>query len=236
MFLDQYCTELESNRFSFSRQQSSDFAKNVANDFNPLHDVDAKKFCVPGDLLFARILMTEGLSSSMKVQFAGMVSNDVELEIVATENGSQSICDLKGKEYLSIESSGEKSMDQALIEQLVRSYVAFSGENFPHVLVPLMKGKNVMINAARPLVIYESMALSLNTTELQAPEIEATDAHLEINGKRGNVTLGFVFKDKGVVVGEGKKTMVLANLREYEQDSIDAMVEDYNQRKLAHAA
>jgi hypothetical protein len=99
-----------------------------------------------------------------------------------------------------------------------------------------MKDKNVMINVARPLVIYETMSVHLDTIALENPKIEASLAHLEVNGKRGNVTLGFVFKDNGVVVGEGKKTMVLANLREYDQAIIDVMVDDYNRRRIEHAA
>ena len=235
MYLDQYCTELD-HRFSFTRQQSSDFAKQVANDFNPIHDIDSRRFCVPGDLLFAKILRSEGLSSNMQVHFSGMVSDGVELEIVRKAEGSKAICDLKGKEYLGIECSGANNLDQNMIESLVRSYVAFSGENFPHVLVPLMKGSNVMINAARPLVIYESMAVHLDSVDLKQPTVEAADSQLKIDGKRGNVSLDFIFRDGDAIVGKGRKTMVLANLREYEQTSMDSMIADYNQRKARHAA
>ena len=236
MYLDQYCTELENHRFSFTRQQSSDFAKQVANDFNPIHDIDSRRFCVPGDLLFAKILSSEGLYSNMKVNFSGMISDGVELEIVQNAEGSKAICDLKGREYLGVEYSGGNNLDQGMIESLVRSYVAFSGENFPHVLVPLMKGRNVMINTARPLVIYESMAVHLDTVDLKEPRIEAVQSQLEIDGKRGNVSLDFIFKDRDAVVGKGRKTMVLANLREYEQSSMDSMIADYNQRRARHAA
>ncbi len=234
MFLDQYCTELEDNLFSFTREQSSAFAKDVANDFNPLHDVDTKKFCVPGDLLFARILMSEGLCSNMRVHFSGMVSEGVGLHIVTGDNDDKIICDAKSKEYLKVEHSGDTSTDSQLIEQLIKSYVAFSGENFPHVLVPLMKEKNVMINVARPLVIYESMSIHLNSVDLKNPEIEASHACLDINGKRGNVTLGFIFKDNGVIVGEGKKTMILANLREFDQEVMDNVVAEYIERKAGY--
>ena len=40
---------LEGSRLSFTRQQASDFAKSVAGDFNTLHDIDSKRFCVPGE-------------------------------------------------------------------------------------------------------------------------------------------------------------------------------------------
>ena len=81
MFIDQYCTSLENNYFSFTRQQASDFARHVANDFNPLHDVDNSRFCVPGDLLFAKAVMSQGLSTDTKVTFSGMVTDAVELAI-----------------------------------------------------------------------------------------------------------------------------------------------------------
>ena len=53
-------------RISFSEQQASDFAKGVAGDFNPIHDPGAKRFCVPGDLLFAVLLHRFGIAPILK--------------------------------------------------------------------------------------------------------------------------------------------------------------------------
>ena len=39
MFVDSYYRQ-EGNRIAFTREQASAFAKGVADDFNPLHDVD----------------------------------------------------------------------------------------------------------------------------------------------------------------------------------------------------
>jgi len=55
MNLEKYYT-LSGSRLSFSRQQASEFAKSVAGDFNPIHNVDSLRFCVPGDLLFSVII------------------------------------------------------------------------------------------------------------------------------------------------------------------------------------
>ena len=52
MLLEKY-VQGNGEYFSFTRKQASDFAKQVASDFNPIHDEDAKRFCVPGDLLFS---------------------------------------------------------------------------------------------------------------------------------------------------------------------------------------
>jgi hypothetical protein len=48
MFLSPYFTKQDQSVF-ISAQQASDFAKKIAGDFNPIHDVGAKRFCVPGD-------------------------------------------------------------------------------------------------------------------------------------------------------------------------------------------
>ena len=56
MFLQNYYSE-ENKKIHFSRQQASRFAKEIAGDFNPIHDPEAKRFCVPGDLLFALVMI-----------------------------------------------------------------------------------------------------------------------------------------------------------------------------------
>ena len=52
---------------TITREQGSQFAKKVADDFNPLHDADAKKFCVPGDLLFSLVLSRYGVSENLSL-------------------------------------------------------------------------------------------------------------------------------------------------------------------------
>ncbi len=235
MFIDPYCTAHRQGSFSFTRKQASRFAKQVANDFNPIHDEDSKRFCVPGDLLFARILCERGIAAKLKVHFSGMVSDGVELRLTETEGPPGAQCgvlvDSKGREYLKYESQGEKMTDSAVIERLIRRYVSFSGENFPHLLVPLMKNQGVMVNPARPLVIYESMSVDLQTTDLVDPVLESAGSELLVVGRRGNVTLRFTFKDQGEIVGTGEKAMVLSSLREYVQSDIDAMIDEYRQRR-----
>ncbi len=235
MFIEQYCTSLADNRFSFTREQASLFAKRVANDFNPLHDVDNSRFCVPGDLLFAKILLSEGLYADMLVTFKDMVTNGVELEVCARDQGHKSICDFSGKMYLDIKHSGASSHNTPMIEQLVRSYVAFSGENFPNVFVPLMESHGIMINTVKPLVIYDSMTLKMTQVDLQCPHLEAAGATMEVNGKRGKVTLKFVYYDQGQVVGTGEKTMILSGLRPYDQQAIDVMIAAHHARQKRFA-
>ncbi len=49
MFLTPYFST-EDNQFQFTVNKQA--TKKVAGDFNPIHDEDNKRFCVPGDLLF----------------------------------------------------------------------------------------------------------------------------------------------------------------------------------------
>jgi hypothetical protein len=233
MFLDDYYNNDEGTT-RISPQQASDFAKKIAGDFNPIHDEDAKRFCVPGDLLFALVLNNYGLSQHMNFTFSGMVGDGVDLVFPEASNGSITISDSNGKDYLSIEREGETSTDPGLIQNLTRHYVEFSGQTFPHILVPLMAEHKVMLNPDRPLVIYESMTINIDRLDIKDPQLELTHSTLDVDGKRGRVCLEFCLKAGDEVVGSGKKNMVLSGLREFEQETIDQLVDNYSARKQAY--
>lgn len=235
MNLAQYYSQTDQN-FSFTRQQASDFAKDVAGDFNPLHDVETKKFCVPGDLLFTLALDKLGVSKQMNFTFCGMVSDGLELGYSDTTAPELSVIGVNDKEYLKIARQGELSKNSELANSLAQRYVEFSGHTFPHILVPLMEQNNVMINPARPLVIYESMSIDLHRLDFTNPILEITHTELEVNGKRGRAILQFCFKVADEIVGHGEKRMALSGLREFNADVINAVVSDYDQRKVAYCA
>lgn len=219
---------LDGSRLSFTRQQASDFAKNVAGDFNPLHNVDSKRFCVPGDLLFAVILRHYGLRQTMGFSFSGMVGDDDTLILPEVNAREISIYDESDKKYLDVSSNGEHTRNPALIESLTLKCVEFSGITFPSVLVPLMKENNVMINTERPLVMYDHMRIALDTLDIDAVDLEMTENVLRQYGKRGDVALNYNLLNNGEVVGRGQKKMVLSGLREYEQDKVDKLVATYS--------
>lgn len=235
MQLEDYFTQQDKG-IVVSRQQASRFAKQIAGDFNPIHDADAKRFCVPGDLLFALGLHYYGLSQQMCFNFGGMVSDSVLLLFSESEENDIRICDAHGKEYLNISRSGACSRDAGLISEFTQRYVEFSGQTFPHILVPLMRDKEVMINTDRPLVIYERMVIQLDDLDIQAPQLALDSSRLEVEGKRGNVSVRFVVKAGERTVGHGEKHIVLSGLREYDQAKIDQLVTDYNARKASYQA
>jgi len=230
MLIDQYLTA-EGSLIHFTREQASLFAKQVADDFNPIHDPDAKRFCVPGDLLFAVALSRVGLSQRMHVNFTDMVTDGVKLTFPAESSKQISIADEQGKHYLDIECEGENTRESGVIDALTRQYVEFSGHTFPHILVPLWAENGVMINPARPLVIYQSMSIELERLDLIAPRLEIAGTDLDVQGKRGNVQLSFNLLDGDLKVGTGEKRMVLSGLREFDQEQVDGIVDFYNRRK-----
>ena len=230
MLLEDFYSE-DNSKVIFSRQQASDFAKNIAGDFNPLHDTDAKRFCVPGDLLFSLVLAKCGLSQKMRFVFSGMVNDGVALNFPDTTSATLDIVDGNGKKYLSLERSGDTTRDKALIRDLTYSCVQFSGQTFPHVLVPLMSEQQVMLNPNRPLVIYESMTIDLDRLDFENPQLELTRPILEVDGKRGNVRLEFRVKAGGETVGRGEKVMVISGLLAYDEAKVQAMVDNYVSRK-----
>lgn len=237
MLLENFYSE-EEGKIHFSRRQASNFAKVVAGDFNPIHDEDAKRFCVPGDLLFALLLNRSGISQKMRVTFSGMVPDGIALHFDngANSDAKISIVDDNDKEYLSVARSGESTTDATLIHNLTCRYVEFSGQTFPHILVPLMADKRMMINPDRPLVIYESMVIDIDNLDIEAPQLELSSSTFDVDGKRGSVCLKFNLLANGKIIGSGEKNMVLSGLRDYDETSIQQLVESYDARKSSYAA
>ncbi len=233
MFLNKFY-DTHGGNIIIAAEQASQFAKEVAHDFNPLHDVDAKRFCIPGDLLFSLALMKYGLSQNMHFIFSGMVGHGIRLNFPETDEDLVDINDNQGKTYLQIERSGIKSLDSALIEGFTRDYVAFSGQNFPYVLVPLLAKENVMFNINRPLVIYESMTLSFQHFDFQTTSVEMQEPEIEVNGKRASAFLHFQMKSGGNVVGSGFKKLAISVPTNYEAEPMQAFVEEYLDRKNSY--
>lgn len=226
--------DLSQETLLFSAEQASRFAKQIAEDFNPIHDAGSKRFCVPGDLLFATLLSKFGLRRHLTCRFEGMVGDSVALHI-QHEGDAVSLVDDSGKSYLTLTSQGDKHADCQFVDQLICDYVRFSGQNFPHILQPLMQQHQVMINPQRPLVIYQSMALEFFEFPSTCPELRLSASELHIDGKRGNVVLRFEFLHQGQVIGTGEKRMILSNLVPYDNEQMQALVDLYNERKATLA-
>jgi len=235
MFLKEYYCAHD-GIVSIVAKQASKFAKEIAHDFNPLHDFDSKRFCVPGDLLFALVLEKYGLSQQMNFIFSGMVGHDVLLNFPDTDAGQFEVNDNQGKSYLQVNRSGGFSRNPALIESIIRDYVSFSGQNFPYVLVPLMANENVMFNINRPLVIYESMSLSFQHLHFQKVSVEMLEPKMEVNGKRATAFLNFQIKAGESVVGAGVKKLALSVPSCYESGSMQAFIDEYLTRKNHYLA
>ena len=222
-----------------SAEQGHRFAKDVAGDFNPLHDADSKHFIVPGDLLFSLFLAYYGVSRSMRVEFQGMVAADAELAFPAL-NDRQEHCELKNicgnPSYLKVTRSGEIERDEAKVEALIRTYAAYSGENFPHVLVPLMAKNALMINTRRPLVLYQSMSLEMEDFDFDGMELRQVGADFKALGKRARVLLMFELRNARRVIGRGSKILVAGGLRPYEEASMQELVDDYAGWRDKHLA
>ena len=212
-----------------TREQGSLFAKQVADDFNPLHDVDAKKFCVPGDLLFSLVLARYGVSDNMQFSFVGMVDETSLLSFPT--GGSEFDITSNDKVMMSVKREGEANLCPTLIDSLTKNYVEFSGTAFPHVIIPLMAQQGVMINPARPMVIYESMAIHLDDKSISQVELATDTPEFSYEGKRGKIILRFKLLSNGQQVGRGEKHMLVSGIREYCQDMVDDLITYYNNRK-----
>lgn len=238
-FLENYFSSDSQNQVSITGQQGSGFAKQIAGDFNPIHDVGSKRFCVPGDLLFAIALNKYGLRQSMSFRFLDMVSADSNLRYPEVLKDEEITVDyvggkVGGKSALAIKADGDVLSEPISVEAVLRKYVAFSGQNFPHILLPLMEQHGVMINPARPLVIYESMSFDLQSLNFTNLDIKLEETSLDVQGKRGNASLNFSFNDSAGEVGRGAKKLVLSGLRPYDAAIAQKMSDDYLARANAN--
>ena len=230
MFLSSFHHE-DANGIHITPEQASRFAKEVAGDFNPIHTPGNKRFCVPGDLLFSLVLNKYGISQQMCFTFAGMVGEGVALQFPDEEADKLAITDDNDKTYLQVERKGDVSSSSEQVEAFSREYVSFSGKNFPDILVPLITEQNVMLNPARPLVIYESMSVRLDHVDFSVPKLELTDSSIEVKGKRGDVRLDFQISDGDRPVGAGFKKLVIGGLIPYDEEVVTAVVAEYEADK-----
>ncbi|MBN2866063.1 MAG: DUF3581 family protein [Thiotrichales bacterium] len=221
---------------SITPQQGSAFAKEISDDFNPLHNADSKRFCVPGDLLFALVLARYGLSQKMAFNYMGMVGKDTDLVFPTDSTQTLLIKDVKDKSYLEVTRHGDVIQNESVIESFSKAYVAFSGHSFPHILVPLMEQHQVMINVEKPMVIYESMAFEFDHLNLIAPQLTLSNSQLEVTGKRGLVKMEFTILDQDKVVGKGQKSMILSGLRPYDASQMQTLIAVYQQSKANYLA
>ncbi len=237
-FLEAYFTAGADGSVRVGAEQASAFAKDVAGDYNPLHDVGARRFCVPGDLLCALVLGRYGLSERMTFAFRDMVRADQSLWFpeAATDTDSIAIHDADGGVYLEVERSGALCRDADVIERFIREYVAFSGKTFPHYMIPVLEEHGVMFHPDRPLVIYESMGFELETFAFGQPALHLADRALAIEGKRGTATLWFDMHEDGRSFGAGWKKLVISGLRDYDAERMRAFVEHFRRIKAAYEA
>ncbi|MGB0847990.1 MAG: DUF3581 domain-containing protein [Thiolinea sp.] len=235
MYLNEFHHQ-QQDRITISARQASRFAKEIADDFNPLHNADAKRFCVPGDLLFSLVLARYGVSQRMSFVFKGMVGDNTSLNFAPTDADDFHITDDKDKIYLEVSRSGKQHHNTDFIETLTRNYVAFSGRNFPHTLQPLLTANEVMINPDRPMVIYECMEFSIDHFDFENPTLEAAQADFSVNGKRGTADLNFLIKAGEQEVGRGFKRLLVSGLKPYDASVADALVQRYLDSKTAYLA
>lgn len=229
---------------SFSEQQASAFAKGIAGDFNPIHDPGSRRFCVPGDLLFCVLLNRYGIARTTAVQFSGMLDAKTHMCLPANVESDVvdapiHIKDTRDKALLSLLRNGDQFADTGFVSALSEAYVTFSGQTFPDILVPLMRGANVMINPDRPLVIYKDMLIELGHTKNDIASnnvsLSLSDTDISVNGRKGAVRLAFDISVDGDVIGTGEKNMVLSGLREFDESAMQVVIDQYNQWRNDYA-
>jgi hypothetical protein len=217
---------------NISAPQGSGFAKQIAGDHNPIHDIDAPRFCVPGDLLFALVVSHYGLSHRMQLAFKGMLRADTPLKFPPLQtNAPFGVADESGKAYVEVSHQGRLDVAGPGVWALVAAYVGWSGQTFPDLLQPLLARHGVMFNPRRPFVVYDRMTLALDEPPDRDVSLELEGTTLEVSGKRGDAAFRFVIRNRQTAIGECEKRMVISGLRDYDDVEMTAMIEAYRRRR-----
>lgn len=231
-FLEPFITRIDRNSVRISAKQASDFAKGIAGDFNPIHDHDSKRFCVPGDLLFTESIRRLGLYETMHFEFIDMLAADVDVQYPPkAEEGKLFITSSTGKNLVGINITGKPLTNTSMAAQFALDYVQFSARSFPDILVPLMKQHGKMINPSRPLVIYQSMSFQFKETATTQIDVTLDKSQLDIEGKRGRALFTFTLCSAGQTIGHGEKKLILSGLRDYQDDAMEQLTNDYLDKK-----
>lgn len=222
---------LENGVIRISAQQASRFAKIECSDYNPLHNIDNKRFCVPGDLLFSLALHFYGVSECMSFSFSSMVGADMGLIFPQTNANVIIIKNEAGKDVLEIVRSGTIKKTPTFVNSMIKNYVSFSGQNFPALLMPLMQEHQVMFNPTRPLVMYHSMSFHFDDMQSldvdQEIQLKLESTEMEVQGKRANNFLNFTLFSEQKKIGSGVKKLIVAGLKTYDHKAITAFAEAY---------
>lgn len=223
---------LSDDTLTISPEQASRFAKTVAGDFNPIHDAGDRRFCVPGDLLFAVILENVGLYKKMSFTFDARMTADIVGVLNSQQTGAGNITDQRSeKPIVNFQYDSEKIVSKKLIHEFIEHYVAFSGQNFPYLLDPVLKSNDAMFNPKSPLVMYQSMEFSLYPKDDSEISIDYVNADFEKQGKRGYITLNFNFNQNEDVIGNGKKQLLISGIRPYDESEMSKIIESFLERK-----
>lgn len=221
----------DGHRLWVDADQGSRFAKQVAGDHNPLHDVDAPRFCVPGDLLFALITHRYGLSQRLALSFRGMLRARTPLVFPPRAGSEFAIAGDDGREYVHVTHDTPLLSDEAARLALIRAYVGCSGETFPDRLCPLLAEAGVMFNPQRPFLVYDSMALDLERAPGIDVAVNPQDASLTVTGKRADVRFDYRIEDGEGAIGHAAKWMVVSGLRAYDDEAMADVIGAYHARR-----
>ncbi len=221
--------DVDATGVRISAHQGSRFAKAIAGDHNPIHDIDAPRFCVPGDLLFALIAGRYGLAQRVQLTFRGMLRADTPLWFPEPRDGQFSITDAGGREYVTAQFDNPLDITSEALRGLIETYVGCSGKTFPDLMVPLLEEHGVMFNPDRPLVVYDRMEIRLSAAPTSPPTMALESTTLTVSQKRGDARFGYRILEADRPIGTCSKQMVVSGLRPYDHERMNAMVERYHQ-------
>lgn len=214
--------------FRFIPTACSAYARNVAKDFNPIHSHLAKKYCVPGDLIFALITEMHGAHNYMRVDFLNRVGAECKL-FFDTKRIALALLDVDKKLYAELATAGDKSVCPKRLKTVSNVVVSCTSGYFPYKLIDNLREENVMLSIRRSMVMLKSIEVELrNIHSASSLVAKYQSSGLELSGKRGEVKVYFqLFDDDGISVGFVTKTVLIIGIEKFNDKASKQYLDDY---------
>lgn len=199
----------------FNDLKASQFAKNVSNDQNPIHDHDNKNYCIPGDLIFSMCADVLGLGSETDLYLHHPIGKNSSILIKEAKDGFYLGRDQSGIKIFTYRKNGETT-DICDTGNFLNCFARVTETLFEDAIHPQLKQKGLMINPSSPSVVLTSISIRKSENSKPVHKIKPDESVATGNVKRAKVTAKYTMNDLyDNSIGEARKTLFISGLREY---------------------
>ena len=207
-----------------SNNNVSKFAKEICNDFNPIHSNKKSKPIVPGDLFVVLFLLSNGLYKRTIIEFK-KISYPIQKFIIT----KSSILNSKNESVVNFTLKDDIVADSnsIFLSGFLREFCKISGTIFAQELEPIFIKYRKMPNPQKPRMLYESTQINLDkeiiNLKVDFVQIKFLEPNVIILENQATVNFQILVLQSGRTIGLITKTLFCTNLEEYTQEKYEEL-------------